>query len=212
MVNDRNRRRFLQLAGTGTVLSVAGCNTAKRDPEETVAQQENPTTDAGDTESGGPKTVTIQVQPDQGALQERRSEIRGQVQDGNLTQQEAQQELQRAQRELVGEVATAFEERIDGEENVLGLSEPTTLAVDETIEEPVGGPQNSSDDSTDDESDDSTDDGGPADDDSSAGDDAEDVITPNEEANSDDGEGAGLGVVVALVALVGSALLARRRC
>lgn len=111
--------------------------------------------------------------------------------------------------------AVIAENRVDGEENPLGVSEPTTLAVDESLDEPVGGPQRPADgDPPDDGSANGSDAGAEAGDDPGSADDSsadDDVISPAANGSSDDGDGAGFGVVVAVLGLAGSALLARRR-
>ncbi|WP_338738571.1 hypothetical protein [Haloplanus salilacus] len=66
MFEDTDRRRFLQLAGTGTALSMAGCSA--------ISEQ----IDGGDGGDGGaaePATVTLGVQPDEQSMQELQSEI-----------------------------------------------------------------------------------------------------------------------------------------
>lgn len=97
------RRRFLELAGTGTVLSVAGCN----------ALQSDGTTTDDDIEG---RVVAVQVQPGQEAqadLQARQREIQGEVQSGNLSQQEAREEIQTLQQEALAEGIDSFRSRSD---------------------------------------------------------------------------------------------------
>jgi hypothetical protein len=73
---------------------------------------------------GGDATVTVAVQPDQEAMQERQAEIQSALRDGNMSQQEAQQALQQAQVELVGEVVDDYRARV--------ADEPA-LAIDDAL-------------------------------------------------------------------------------
>src|SRR6056297_2159665 len=109
------RRRFMELAGTGTALSIAGCN----------ALQSGTETTADGTGDGGDR-VAVQVQPDQQELQQRQMEVQSQVQSGNMSRQEAQQEMQRIQEELTGEVATTFENRV---------SDESDLTIDDSLDQ-----------------------------------------------------------------------------
>lgn len=99
------RRRFLELAGTGTALSIAGCNALQ-----------NAQSDGGNGDGDGSATVTVAVEPDQQALQQRRSEIQSQFQNGNMSRSEAQQQLQTAQTELLTEASDAFRSTAEQED------------------------------------------------------------------------------------------------
>ena len=103
MFDDTGRRQFLQLAGTGTAASLAGCNA--------LSQQEGD--GAGDDAGGGaePATVTLAVQPDQQSLQELQSEIQSQVQSGELDPQQAQAQFQRRRTELTRGAVDTFRNR-----------------------------------------------------------------------------------------------------
>jgi hypothetical protein len=121
------RRRFLQVASAGTALTLAGCNAFQSSDESptTGDDSDGDADDGGDgtdasrsgdggagATDGGETTVTVAVQPDQEAMQERQAEIQSALRDGNMSQQEAQQALQQAQVELVGEVVDAYRERV----------------------------------------------------------------------------------------------------
>lgn len=121
MVDSTGRRRFLELAGTGTALSIAGCNALQTDTGTTA--DGSPDT-SGETSDG--KTATVQVQPDQEKLRQQQVEVRTQLQNGDLSRQEAQREMQRIQEELLTEVADSFESRI---------SDESTLSIDDSIDQ-----------------------------------------------------------------------------
>jgi len=99
-----NRRRVLELSGVGTTLAIAGC-TSQVDDEELEG-------DRGEL-ADDERRVTMAVQPDQEALQQRQMEIQQQVEEGEIDQQEAQAEIESLQAELVEEaletVRTEFE-------------------------------------------------------------------------------------------------------
>ncbi|WP_136717749.1 hypothetical protein [Halorientalis salina] len=108
------RRRFLQLAGTGTALSIAGCN---------ALQSDGTTTESG---SDGSETVTVTVQADQEKLQERQAELRQQLQNDEISQQEARQQSQQIQQELLGEAVESFEGSVEDE---------SALSIDDSVSE-----------------------------------------------------------------------------
>ena len=99
------RRRFLQLAGTGTALSFAGCN----------ALQSDDGSPGEDTGGDGSETVTVPVQGDQEELQSRQMELQQQLQSGELSQAEARQESQRIQQELLTSAIESFQGHVDEE-------------------------------------------------------------------------------------------------
>lgn len=113
-----NRRRILELSGVGTGLAIAGC-TGQLDDNGLEG-------DRGEL-ADGERRVTMAVQPDQQALQQRQLEIQQQVQAGELEQQEAQAELQETQRELVEE---AFE-------TVLSEFEAFDLTIEDTLDDGI---------------------------------------------------------------------------
>ena len=133
---DTGRRRFLEIAGTGAALSLAGCNAQQTDGETT-----------GTTGSGA--TVTVAVQPDQEQLQQREDEIRSQLESGNISQTEAQEQFRTAQSELRSAAVSSFEEQAaesgltieDSIEqfSVLLVSGPATALIDALSFEMVNG-------------------------------------------------------------------------
>jgi hypothetical protein len=124
---DTGRRRFLELAGTGTAFSLAGCSALQDD----ASSQAQTTTGAG-SESGGASTggasrrATVAIRADQQALQRRQQEISAELRAGNISRAEAQQQFQTAQRELLAEEVAAFQDRADSTE---------TLAVVGSVEQ-----------------------------------------------------------------------------
>jgi len=103
MASITDRRRFLQLAGAGAALSVAGCNAL-----DDVTGSAN---DGGNDGDG--RTVTLAVQPDQQQLQQRQADIQAQVQEGELNRSEAQVEFRTAQQELTTAAVESFRDRLD---------------------------------------------------------------------------------------------------
>lgn len=109
---ETDRRRFLELAGTGTALSLAGCSALQND----AASQ---TTTTGTGEGGdGSRRVAVTVQPDQQKLQKRRQEIQSELSSGNVSRSEAQQQYQTAQQNLLTEAVESFRQRADSTENL----------------------------------------------------------------------------------------------
>ena len=108
--NDE-RRKFLQFAGTGAALSLAGCNALQNDDQESNGGQQpsqSQPTDSGD----GTATVTVAIQVDQQQLQQRQSEIQSALESGNISRSEAQKRYRTAQSELRSTAASEFEERV----------------------------------------------------------------------------------------------------
>jgi hypothetical protein len=103
---ETDRRRFLELAGTGTALSLAGCSALQND----AASQ---TTTGTDGSGDGSRRVAVTVEPDQQKLQERRQEIQSKLSSGNVSRSEAQQEYQTAQQELLTQAVDSLRQRAD---------------------------------------------------------------------------------------------------
>jgi hypothetical protein len=112
MFDDTGRRRFLQLAGTGTAASMAGCS---------ALSNHNDGGAGGDGTE--PATVTLAVQPDQQSLQELQSEIQSQVQSGELDRMQAQREFQQRRAELTRNAVDAFRNRTGN----------VSVSVDDTV-------------------------------------------------------------------------------
>jgi hypothetical protein len=118
---DTGRRRFLELAGTGTALSLAGCSALQ---ENTESQETTETTPAG--ESGGQEVVTAAVQADQKKLQQRQQEVRSEFESGNISRTEAQKQIQTAEQELRSNAISSFRQRV---------SSSSGLSIDGTVEQ-----------------------------------------------------------------------------
>jgi hypothetical protein len=104
MFDDTDRRRFLQLAGTGTALSMAGCS---------ALSNHNADADGGGGGDGAAEmaTVTLGVQPDEQSMQELQSEIRSQMESGELGRMEAQREFRSRRIELTRDAVARFRNR-----------------------------------------------------------------------------------------------------
>lgn len=94
MSNTSPRRRFLQFAGTGAAASIAGCADAIPNLDSN-----------GNTDDA---LVTAAVEPDQEALSSFEQELVQDVEDGELSETEAQQEMQARQIELTEDAADEF--------------------------------------------------------------------------------------------------------
>jgi hypothetical protein len=114
MFDDTGRRRFLQLAGTGTAASMAGCS---------ALSNHNGGGAGGDDAESESATVTLAVQPDQQSLQELQSEIQSQVQSGELDRMQAQREFQQRRAELTRDAVDTFRNRTGN----------VSVSVDDTV-------------------------------------------------------------------------------
>ena len=95
MSNLSSRRNLLALAGTGLAASLAGCSQL-----DSLAGSDDGTTDA----------VTLQIRPDGEAMASLGDEIQAEIENGTISQQEAQLEYQDRRLELIEAAATDFEE------------------------------------------------------------------------------------------------------
>lgn len=114
MFEDTDRRRFLQLAGTGTALSMAGCSA--------ISEQMD---GDGGSDAAEPMTVTLGVQPDEESMQELQSEIQSQVESGELSRMEAQTEFREGQTELTADAVETFRNRTGN----------VSVSVDDTVDQ-----------------------------------------------------------------------------
>ncbi|MFB6301479.1 MAG: hypothetical protein ABEH78_01255 [Haloferacaceae archaeon] len=121
MFDTTGRRRFLELAGTGTALSLAGCNGLQA-PRGTESGDGGV---AGGAAGDDVATVTVAIQPNSEALQQRGAEIRSQLESGNMTRSEAQRAYQEAQTSLLNEAVATFEGRA-GENDALDVEDTVT--------------------------------------------------------------------------------------
>lgn len=114
MPSNTNRRRFIQLAGTGAALSLAGCNALQSDGTPT----DGTPTDGG---SAGRRTVTLQIQLGQQAqrqLQQQQLQIQTQIQSGELSESEGRSQIREASAELYAEAIDSFETGVASESNI----------------------------------------------------------------------------------------------
>lgn len=95
------RRRFLELAGTGGALALAGCTAPT--PEGNLADSE--------TDLDEMATVTVALEVDQDALQTAREELVSQIENGTVNQTEAQEQFYATEADLLSKAATSFQER-----------------------------------------------------------------------------------------------------
>lgn len=115
MPSNTNRRRFMQLAGTGTALSIAGCNSLQSDGTPTDGTG---TDDGTDEQTSGSATVALQIQLGQEAqqrLQQQRLQVQSQIRSGELSQSEGQSQLREIQVELYGEAISSFRSAVQGD-------------------------------------------------------------------------------------------------
>jgi len=110
MFDDTDRRQFLQLAGTGTALSMAGCSALSNHDG------------SGGEGAGETATVTLAVQPDEQSLQELQSEIQSQVQAGELDRMQAQAQFRERRMELTRDAVDRFRNRSN-----------VSVSVDDTV-------------------------------------------------------------------------------
>lgn len=133
---DTGRRRFLELAGTGTALSLAGCSALQNDDApQTTAETGTETSSA----SGGERReATVALRADQEKLQQRQQEISSELRSGNITRSEAQQQFQAAQQELLSNAVTSFTERVESNEALTVVDSVDQFGVF-LVEGPAGG-------------------------------------------------------------------------
>lgn len=90
-----SRRRLVQVGATGTALTLAGCQLQSDGDNETDDGTDGPSSLEGET------TVAISPQIDQQELMAVQQEVQQEVQEGNLSQSDAQEELRTRQEEVV---------------------------------------------------------------------------------------------------------------
>lgn len=98
---DTGRRRFLELAGTGTAISLAGCSAVQ---DSLAPGSEEP--------SDGETAVATAVSVDQQKMQQRQQEIRSELESGNITRKEAQKRFQTVQTKLRKEAVASFTKQV----------------------------------------------------------------------------------------------------
>lgn len=107
---ESTRRRFMRLAGAGATASLAGCNAL-----EGLGSDGAQSDTAAQSTEGGVATVTVGIEPDRQQLQERQEEIQAQLQAGNITRAQAQEQFRTAQSALIADAIESFEQRADAE-------------------------------------------------------------------------------------------------
>jgi len=118
-VIDTPRRRVLAAAATGSTLGLAGCGDLAGSDGDAPGQTDDGTDGGGESDADGDRasaTVALDVRSEIQAAQE---EIGTRVEDGNLSQEEAQAELLDAQAEIVSAAVEDLESYAAG---VDGLS------------------------------------------------------------------------------------------
>ena len=102
MKQNPGRRSFLAATGASATAALAGCSNQNA-PSQTGDEDAEETLDAE-------ATLTIQIQGDRDELTRFQEELQKDVENGNITSTEAQQEFQNKQDELIEEATSAFED------------------------------------------------------------------------------------------------------
>lgn len=97
------------------MLSVAGCSAFQTNGSEGIQ-----------ADGSGAQTVTVALEPDQAALQQRQSAIQSRMRDGNMSRREAQRAFQEARTQLLTDAANSFKRRV---------SDTSGLAIENSIAE-----------------------------------------------------------------------------
>lgn len=113
-----DRRRFLQLAGTGAAISVAGCNSLQNGGEQSTPEANDEIEDTA--------TVTLAVEIDEEALQEEQVKLQQQLANNTINQTEAQERFVSFQSELIAEAISRLEERVQDD---------PAISIDDTAEQ-----------------------------------------------------------------------------
>ncbi|MFB6179968.1 MAG: hypothetical protein ABEI77_09625 [Halorientalis sp.] len=125
MVDSTSRRRFLGLAAAGATLSIAGCDALEPGEDNTTT-----TGPAGNaTKNGtatGTRTVTVRVQPNRTKLQKQQLQIQAKLRSGNLSRQQAQQQMQQVRQRLLAESMQSFQQKAANE---------SSLTVEDSIDQ-----------------------------------------------------------------------------
>lgn len=126
MKENPNRRRFLELAGTGTALTLAGCNGGS---QTTTTIEESPTSadpSQQTTQTSSPepakRDVAVAVQADQQELQKQQQQLQSELKAGNISRQEAAKQFQSVKDELRNKAVSSFRERV-GSTSALSISD-----------------------------------------------------------------------------------------
>ena len=137
MTTFRNRRGFLQLAGATGAASIAGCASLGigDDADDTDESDSGDEPDPeGEEEIDIPDSaLTAAVEPDQEALQELEGELTQQMEEGDISEEEAQQEFQERQLELAEEATVELESTAEGSDDLTvidSISEAGVVLLD----------------------------------------------------------------------------------
>lgn len=116
---ETDRRRFLELTGAGTALAFTGCNALQNTGVNNTENNTENTTGTTTTRTPVEKaTVTVAVQADQQKLQQRQQEITSELQAGNISRAEAQQQFRSVQNELRSTAVASFKEQAQSKSNL----------------------------------------------------------------------------------------------
>jgi len=138
MTPNPSRRRVLQLTGVGATASIAGCaqldDIASDDDGDANGESNgNDELDVGTEPDIDPADgITAIVQPSQAELEEVQQEVMAEVEDGDISQEEAQLEIQDRQMELVASSAAAFESSVADDDDLTveaGIGEQGALLI-----------------------------------------------------------------------------------
>ncbi|ELZ09911.1 hypothetical protein C479_10070 [Halovivax asiaticus JCM 14624] len=112
-----SRRRLVQVGATGTALTLAGCQFQGDGGNANADDTDDPSSLDGET------TVAIRPQINQQEFLAIQQEVQQEVQEGNLSQSEAQEEMRTRQEKLVSDYL---------DELTTDLESETDLAIGET--------------------------------------------------------------------------------
>ena len=98
-MDEHGRRRFLKTASVGMTATIAGCGSAEDAPAQSSTEDR--------------VTVTLGIEPDTEAFQERQQELVEEVEAGNVTRAEAQSQLSELEEEVLAEAATEAQEHLE---------------------------------------------------------------------------------------------------
>ena len=132
-LTSTRRRRFLESVSVGGAALLAGC-TDQLDVGSGGDTDEQVTSEA----SGDTARVAAIVSIDQAALQEEQAKLQEELQNGNLTQEEAREEFSTLQEEYIGEAITALTGTVEATEGVSVDDEYESLGAVTVSGEPAG--------------------------------------------------------------------------
>ena len=115
VTDSLSRRRLVQVGGAGTVASLAGCLDSFTNGDDDGDDGVDPSDDDGASTPSvdGEAVVAVGLSIDDEELMALQQELAQQVQEGEMTEEEFQQEMQEAQDEIVGEEIENFEAEVE---------------------------------------------------------------------------------------------------